>query len=129
VFDAKKTGAAFWKPYTGPVAITQENNMDLNATEVTINGKIYIPKELAGPIVLGPCRIIVADRGWVFVGNCEDHTDGSVTISNAKNIRNWGTSRGLGELANGPLVGKTKFDEYGTVRCIPIVQISVNSGW
>ena len=102
--------------------------MDLNATEVTINGKTYIPKEQAGPVVLGPCRIIVADRGWVFVGNCEDHEDGSVTITRARNIRNWGTSQGLGELANGP-TSSTKYDQYGTVRCIPIVQISVNSGW
>lgn len=22
-------------------------------------------------------RIIVADRGWIFVGDCEDHADGS----------------------------------------------------
>lgn len=105
--------------------------MDLNATEVTINGKTYIPKEsvAASATGIGPCRIIVADRGWVFVGNCEDHEDGSVTIRNARNIRNWGTTRGLGELANGPLPNKTKFDDYGVVRCIPIVQINVNSGW
>lgn len=105
--------------------------MDLNATEVTINGKTYIPRELvtASATSIGPCRIIVADRGWVFVGNCEDHEDGSVTIRNARNIRNWGTSRGLGELSDGPIPNKTKFDDYGVVRCTPIIQINVNSGW
>ena len=101
--------------------------MDLNATEVTINGKTYIPKDQANH-VLGPCRIIVADRGWVFVGNCTDNEDGSVTIAPAINIRVWGTTKGLGELANGPLSG-TKHDRYGTVRCLPLVQINVNSGW
>lgn len=101
---------------------------DIKATELTINGITYVPKGTETPVILGPCRIIVADRGWVFVGNCEDHADGSVTISNAKNIRLWGTTKGLGELANGPLSG-TKHDTYGTVRCMPIVQISVNSGW
>lgn len=73
-------------------------------------------------------RIIVADKGWVFAGDCEDHTDGSVTIHNAKNIRNWGTSKGLGELVNGPL-GSIKHDPYGTVRCMPLVQINVIKGW
>lgn len=77
---------------------------------------------------LGPLRIVVADRGWVFVGNCEGHDDGSVTIKNARNIRVWGTTRGLGELVNGPLQG-TKHDPYGTVRCSPIVQINVMKGW
>ena len=102
---------------------------DIKATELTINGTTYIPKGSGTPVMLGPCRIIVADRGWVFVGNCEEQADGSVTIFNAKNIRNWGTTKGLGELADGPVPNKTKFDEYGTVRCVPIVQINVNKGW
>lgn len=77
---------------------------------------------------LGDLRIIVADRGWIFVGNCEDHDDGSVTIKNARNIRVWGTTKGLGELVNGP-TNITKYDMYGTVRCSPIVQINVVKGW
>jgi hypothetical protein len=98
---------------------------------ITINGEEYIRKaSMPAEIpVMGESRIIVADRGWVFVGICEDHEDGSVTIYNAKNIRYWGTSKGLGELVNGPLPKKTKFDEYGIVRCTPIVQINVVSGW
>jgi hypothetical protein len=101
---------------------------DIKATELTINGITYVPKGTETSATLGPCRIIVADRGWVFVGNCEDHADGTITISNARNIRLWGTTKGLGELSEGPLSG-TKYDKYGTVRCLPIVQISVNSGW
>jgi hypothetical protein len=77
---------------------------------------------------LGDKRIIVADRGWVFAGACEDHEDGTVTIRNASNIRIWGTTKGLGELVNGPL-SSTKYDAYGTVRCSPIVQINVIKGW
>jgi hypothetical protein len=77
---------------------------------------------------MGDIRIIVADRGWVFVGNCQDHDDGAVTIMNCKNIRKWGTSKGLGELADGPNEG-TVVDLYGTVKTIPIAQIAVVSGW
>lgn len=47
-------------------------------------------------------QIVIAQRGWVFVGDVE-RTENEVVIKNAKNIRRWGTSRGLGELAqNGP---------------------------
>jgi hypothetical protein len=48
-------------------------------------------------------RIVIAQRGWVFVGNFAQRgtqcfvTDGYV-------VRRWGTSKGLGELAtSGPL--------------------------
>lgn len=79
---------------------------------------------------IGDLRLIVADRGWVFVGRCEDHDDGSVTIRNARNIRQWGTTKGLGELAAGP-TANTLHDAYGTVRCTPIVSIAVaqKGGW
>ena len=77
---------------------------------------------------IGEKRIIVADRGWVFVGDCEDNDDGSVTIRKAKTIRRWGTTKGLGQLANGP-TSQTVVDEGGTVRCTPIVTFAVVGGW
>jgi len=104
-------------------------NADLNT--ITINGIEYIQKgSESAPIQnIGEKRIIVADRGWVFVGSCEDHEDGSVTIRNAFNIRRWGTTKGLGELANGPIPDSTKYDPCGVVRCMPLVQINVVTGW
>jgi len=102
---------------------------NINATELIVNGVTYVPKGSEAPTHnLGEKRIVVADRGWVFVGDCEDHEDGTVTIRNTQNIRYWGTTRGLGELVNGPINGKTKHDPYGTVRCTPIVQINVSCG-
>lgn len=102
----------------------------INASELTLNGVEYVRKdsikEASAP--LGPVRIVVADRGWIFVGSCEDHTDGTVTIKNARNIRRWGTTQGLGQLVMGPLP-ETKHDQYGTVRCAPIAQINVIKGW
>ena len=95
---------------------------------ISIDGVDYVKREDLIAQQLGSCRIIVADRGWVFVGDCEDHEDGSVTIRNAKNIRNWGTTKGLGQLSAGP-TSSTKYDEYGVVRCTPIVQINVEKGW
>ena len=60
-------------------------------------------------------QIVIAQRGWVFVGDVERSGD-DVTISNAQCIRRWGTTKGLGELAaNGPLKS-TVLDPMGTVR-------------
>jgi hypothetical protein len=60
-------------------------------------------------------QIIIAQRGWVFVGDVERSGD-EVVISNAQCIRRWGTSRGLGELAKGGPQYRTVLDDAGTVR-------------
>jgi hypothetical protein len=103
---------------------------DISAPSLTLNGIEYIRKDLipAASQPMGDVRIIIADRGWVFVGHCQDHADGTVTITKCKNIRKWGTSAGLGELVNGPKTG-TVADDYGTVRTLPIASISVVKGW
>ena len=60
-------------------------------------------------------RIVVADRGFVYVGNVSK-TESGLMITNARNIRKWGTSRGLGQLAvDGPQQG-TVLDNVGTVE-------------
>jgi hypothetical protein len=103
--------------------------MNMNPQTITIDSVKYVREDsIPQSKPMGQCRIVVADRGWVFAGMCEDHEDGSVTIHNAKNIRRWGTTKGLGELANGPIAGKTISDDYGTVRVTPIVSIAA-SGW
>ncbi len=58
-------------------------------------------------------QIVVLDKGFVYVGNVTIR-DGWVNIENARNIRIWGTTKGLGELRNGPLK-ETKLDECGIV--------------
>ena len=62
----------------------------------------------------GDIKIVVADRGFVYIGVVEE-SENFVTLRNAKNIRVWGTSKGLGELVNGPL-SYTKLDSVGTVK-------------
>lgn len=60
-------------------------------------------------------QIVIAQRGWVFVGDVERNGD-DVTITNAQCIRRWGTTRGLGELALSGPQDKTILDDMGTVR-------------
>ena len=74
-------------------------------------------------ITTGFC-IVVADRGFVYVGAMT--WDGEfATIEDAKNIRYWGTTKGLGELAlNGP-TSKTIIDPVGTahIPCRAVINI------
>lgn len=59
-------------------------------------------------------KIVVLDRGFVFVGHVSQD-DNFVYIDKALNIRRWGTSKGIGELRNGPLKDTT-LDPSGTIR-------------
>jgi hypothetical protein len=101
---------------------------NIQAETITLNGIQYVRADSVKPATIGDKRIIVADRGWVFLGDCEDMPDGSVTIRNAVNIRKWGTTKGLGQLCTGP-TSETIADPAGTVQCSPIVQYSVVGGW
>jgi len=58
-------------------------------------------------------NIVVLDRGFVYVGNVTDEGE-YLRITDAKNIRYWGTKNGLGELTKGPLK-ETKLDPVGIV--------------
>lgn len=60
-------------------------------------------------------QIVILDRGFVFVGNVKLH-DGWCIISNAQNVRRWGTSKGLGELAEKGPLKDTVLDSAGIVR-------------
>lgn len=58
--------------------------------------------------------IAILQRGWVFVGKLGKNGSECV-LSNAFNIRRWGTSNGLGELAEKGPLEETKLDKVGTV--------------
>ncbi len=62
----------------------------------------------------GDIKIAVLDRGFVYIGHVKQDGD-FLILTKAKNIRYWGTTKGLGELVNGPLA-TTKLDRTGTVR-------------
>ena len=65
--------------------------------------------------VLTGFAIAVLDRGFVYVGKVDVDKNWCVS-SNARNIRIWGTERGLGQLAVEGPTSKTKLDNVGTVR-------------
>lgn len=63
----------------------------------------------------GTKHIVVLDRGWVYVGDVTREDD-FLRIDNAWNIRRWGTSKGLGELAHEGPKRNTQMDPAGIVR-------------
>ena len=73
--------------------------------------------------VLKGFAIVVLDRGFVYVGDVECDDQWCV-IRNAKNIRVWGTTKGLGELVTGP-TSKTVLDDVGTVQAPMRAVISI----
>jgi hypothetical protein len=83
---------------------------------IKINEVEYVRKD-AQKATEGDIKIVVADRGFVYIGRLKMDAD-FVVLTYAKNIRIWGTTKGLGELVSGPL-SKTVLDNVGTVR-IPI---------
>ena len=60
-------------------------------------------------------QIVIAQRGWIFIGDV-DRSGDDVTITGAKCIRRWGTTKGLGEIAKGGPTKNTVLDDMGTVR-------------
>lgn len=84
--------------------------MEISIKELAeiLSGKQNKPAEDIGQ------NIVVMDRGFVYVGNVTIDGDFAV-ITDAKNIRYWGTKNGLGELVNGPKP-ETKLDPIGTVK-------------
>ena len=63
---------------------------------------------------LGSVVIAVVSAGWAFVGRLAVETNEYIRLDHAANIRQWGTTRGLGELAlTGPLKA-TVLDPVGS---------------
>ena len=89
--------------------------MESQINELEVNGKKYVlkgtDKEIAGDI-----KIVILQRGWIMVGRFEK-TGNDCKLHNASVIRNWGTSKGLGEIASGGPTSSTKLDKcYGLVE-------------
>jgi hypothetical protein len=59
-------------------------------------------------------KIVILQRGWIFVGRFKQEGT-KCTLTDAKNIRCWGTTKGLGELAESGPTTSTKLDAVNDV--------------
>ena len=60
----------------------------------------------------GDLKIVVLQRGWVMVGRLE-RNGSECKLHNASVIRCWGTTKGLGEIAQEGPKSSTKLDKCG----------------
>jgi hypothetical protein len=79
--------------------------------EIVIDGERFVRACDSGPI-----KIVVLERGFVYVGRVDEEGDPVVTIHAARCIVKWGTSRHLGQLVAGPL-SDSKLGDPCTVQC------------
>lgn len=76
-------------------------------------------------------QIVVIDNGFVHVGDCSRLKTGDLRIDNCQNIRVWGTTKGIGELASGKQKN-TVSDPCGVVivpKSRVVFFIEVTGGW
>jgi hypothetical protein len=66
-------------------------------------------------LIMKKKQIIVADAGWVLIGEIEDIKTG-IIIHDANVIRVWGTTAGLGEIAIKGVTSSTVLDFAGEVH-------------
>lgn len=64
-------------------------------------------------------QIVIAQRGWIFVGDVT-RAENEVVIENAAVVRRWGTTRGLGQIASEGPTPSTILDPCPTVRIHPL---------
>jgi len=60
-------------------------------------------------------QIVVLNRGWVVMGDYSEEGDTCV-LTNASVIRRWGTTKGLGELAENGKLEETVLDSCPDIR-------------
>ena len=88
--------------------------------KVVIDDEVFVPQNEEN----SPVKIVILQRGWVFVGNYSEQGDYGI-LENAKCIGAWGTTRGLGEIALAGPTESTKLDPHGKVRFHALTTIAL----
>lgn len=86
----------------------------MSKDKITVDGEVYV-KESATEPKNSNIKIVILQRGWVFIGRWSEDGD-KCALDNAYVIRRWGTTDGLGELALGGKNSDTKLDKAGRVE-------------
>lgn len=97
--------------------------MEADLQKISINGKEYVAADsVRDQSLSSEVRIVVLQRGWIYVGYYSKVSEDEHRLDSAKCIRSWGTSKGLGELLKGP-TATTKLDDSGVVRFHPMTVV------
>jgi hypothetical protein len=86
--------------------------------KITINNEVYVlEKDVKNIKNSKPTKkqIVILNRGWVVVGEYSEKGD-DCTLTNASVIRKWGTTNGIGELAEKGKLPDTVLDACPNVH-------------
>ena len=61
-------------------------------------------------------EIVMAEGRWDFIGMVQEDGLGNLTITDCYNLRRWGTTAGLGQIALEGPTDNSVLDFYGTVK-------------
>lgn len=94
---------------------------------ITIDGEKYVSEadynKKHGTTKPSSIKIAILQRGWVAIGRYSVDKNGDCHLANAKIIRTWGTTKGLGEIAeNGP-TPSTKLDDCPDISYHPMTAV------
>ena len=93
--------------------------------ELEVNGEVYVLKNSqTNEPKNSDIKICVLQRGWVMIGRYTKEED-TISLENAYVIRQWGTTKGLGELALDGKQSSTKLDKAGHVEFHVLTVIAV----
>jgi hypothetical protein len=105
---------------------------------ITINNEVYVlEKDVKVQLTkknIKPTKkqIVILNRGWVIMGDYSEKGD-DCTLTNAFVIRKWGTTNGLGELAEKGKLADTILDSTPDVhfnKLTMVARLDVNeSNW
>ena len=101
--------------------------------KIEINGEIYIKESQIKDknFKSSKVQILVLNRGWIIIGRVKEEKN-KTFIVNASVIRNWGTTKGLGELAHDGKLNDTVLDkcpdiEVDTLNIVLLMNCNENN--
>lgn len=102
--------------------------MNSEINEIKVNGVDYVRKDsVQEKVYSGDVKIVILQRGWVYIGRYKQNENMMCELNNAYCIRKWGTTKGLPELKDGPTkdtvldpAGKVTFHLLTTIAIIDV---------
>ncbi len=96
---------------------------------ITVDGVKYVSEadykaSQKGKAVATKKQIVILQRGWVVIGDFSLSKDGECQLFDAAIIRVWGTTKGLGEIAEAGPTSSTKLDRSPDLRFHPMTVIA-----
>ena len=85
---------------------------------IEINGEKYVKESSALKItpVDSDHVIVIAQRGWIFIGYKDTSVKDKLKLNNASVVRSWSNGRGIGGLCKKEYKSEYKLDAVGTVE-------------